>query len=282
MLKLEFYKAIRSRGFLSSLLVGLILCILHAFWVYDYLEAAFFQMIREEGKWAYFTADPSFLQGWMGMDVFSIYGDLFYLVLFPLLAALPYGASLLREEQLGYEKQVVMRSGKRAYFVTKFVIAFLTGGIVVTIPAVLSLGIAMSYLPLIPVESFMEQTGVDAFSMWVGLFQQYPLVYALLYIMLDFVIAGIFAVLSLTICWRMKNAFLGMVLPMMLNLLLPRMLNLAPGFLGELCPLIPYVYIHPGGIASFTGLNVMTGLLLLLLGTGCVYGICSRKEDILN
>ncbi|MCM1494460.1 MAG: hypothetical protein NC089_01515 [Bacteroides sp.] len=282
MLKLEFYKAIRGKGFLTSLVVGIIFCILHAFWAFDYLNTAFFQVIQEERKGAYFTADPSFLQGWMGMDVFSFYGNLFYLTLFPILAALPYGASLLREEQLGYEKQVLVRSGKRAYFMSKLFTAFLTGGIVVTVPVVLSLGIAMSYLPLIPLEQSMAQVGVNANSMWSNLFYQYPLVYVLLYIMLDFLIAGIFAVLSLTICWRMKNAFLGIVLPTMLNFVLVDFLNGAPGMLGKLCPLVPYIYIHPAVIGNYTGTDVIAGLLLIILGTGCVYGICSKREDILS
>lgn len=282
MLRLEFCKAIRGKGFRTSLILGIALSILHAFWVSDYLEQAFFRTIRENGKGAYFNADPSFMQGWIGMDVFSTYGSLFYLTLFPLLAALPYAASLLREEQLGYEKNVMIRSGKTVYFMTKFITAFITGGIVVTVPAVLSLGIAMSYLPLIPVEPLMYQTGITSFSLWGEIFYRSPLLYAVLYLLLDFVIAGVFSVLSLTICWRMKNVFLGMVLPMMLNLALPGVLNLAPGFLKELCPLIPYVYICPGGIGFCTGRDVVAGLLLIFFGAGCMYGIRAKKGDVLS
>jgi hypothetical protein len=277
---MELKKSLRRANVWIAMGLGILLSVLHAIWVSNKLEISFLQRIRENGKNAYFIATPSFMQGWIGMDVFSVYGSLFYLVLFPMLAALPYAASLLRERQLGYDKQAIIRSGRRRYYFAKYISVFLTSGIVVTIPSLISLGIAMTYLPMIPVTAFMYQTGVT--DLWVSIFYSKPLLYAFLYILLDFVIAGTLGIVSLALSWRIENTFMILVLPMMMNLMLVEVLSSAPGFLGELSKYVPYSYIHPGQVRFYSGWNVAIGVAVLFVVSSGYYWYQVYRQDVLS
>lgn len=277
---MELKKALHGKNFWVSLSVGCLLTIFHAIWVADYLNTSFVQRIEENGKNAYFIANPSFMQGWIGMDVFSAYGNLFYVVIFPLLAALPYATSIYHERKLGYDKQMIVRCGKKRYFFVKYLTTFIVAGIAVTVPAVLSLGIAMTYLPLIPMESFMYQTGVSL--LWVNIFYSKPLLYVILYMMVDFAVAGTLGIVSLSFTFFAKSNYMILILPTIMNLLFAESLSSAPNALRQLISYLPYAYAHPGQIAYYSGWHICVSLVVLtMVSCGCAwYQI--RTQDILS
>ncbi len=279
-LKVEIKKALSGYGFLFSISVGIIIVLVQSVAVNRYLHIAFFDITPDEKLYAY-TADVSFLQAWIGQDVVTAFGFLYYLILFPLLACLPYAASHLREKELGYDKICIVQLGKGRYLRNKYMTAFLTGGIAVTFPSLLSVIIAMTYLPIIPETLSMAQTGVSATTLWGVIFYEKPLLYVFLWLALDFVVGGCLAVCGLALTFFVESKFQVLVLPMILNMLLVELLNYAPGILGNLCKLVPYIYVAPAGIAEVSGKMVAVSILLMLLGSAGLYLLTGKRKDVL-
>ncbi|MBQ8317705.1 MAG: hypothetical protein IJX85_05145 [Lachnospiraceae bacterium] len=278
MLRLEIKKVFESKSFLLSLILGMLIVLLQASWVKKYLEVAY---MDSESLVYSRIADVSFLQGWIGQDPFSAYAYMFYLVLFPMLAAMPYGANHFKEHKLGYDKNVICRIGKRKYFITKYIAAFFSGGMVVTIPSVISLMWSMTWLPLIPIDLSMAYTGVNVDSLWGEIFFEHPLLYALLYIALDFVIAGVFSTCSLALTFIVKSEFQIMIFPMLINIFLVELLNYAPGVLGKVCRMVPYCYVSPYSLVAVSGWEIILSLSILMVVTLFTYYYVGRKGDVL-
>ncbi len=278
MLRIELKKALRSKEFFIAVIVVLVIFVAQAFWIKKYLEVAF---INDVDKYSYMTPDVSFMQAWIGQDVFSAYAYMLYSILFPLLAALPYASNHLREHRLGYDKQIISRVGIKKYIGTKYVASFIVGGMVITIPSLLSLMWSMSWLPLIPLDLSIMQTGVTSQSLWAEVFVKYPLVYALLYIMLDFIIGGVLACSALALSYIVQSRFQLIILPMMINLLLVEILNYVPGTIGHLCKLVPYCYISPFSLVPVTALEIFISLSIMVVITYVLYFARGKKRDVL-
>lgn len=277
MLRVELKKAIGTKEFIFSTIVVLGIFYAQAMWVKEYLEIGF---INDNGKYAHITPDVSFMQAWIGQDVFSAYAYMFYSILFPLLAALPYASNHFREHQLGYDKQIVCRVGKKKYNSTKLMTSFIVGGMVISIPSLISLLWSMSWLPLIPLNLGIMQTGITSESMWAEIFVEFPLLYALFYILLDYVIGGILACSALALTYIVKSRFQLLILPMMINLLLVEILNYIPGTIGRLCRMIPYCYISPFSLVPVTGLEIFISLSIIMSMIYILYLVKGKRSDV--
>ncbi len=55
--------------------------------------------------------------------------------IWPILAAMPFGWSYFQERRNGVYNQIVTRSGRQVYFVSKFIGVFVSGGLAVALPA---------------------------------------------------------------------------------------------------------------------------------------------------
>ncbi len=87
---------------------------------------------------------------WMSVGNLSLSAKMFFLI-WPILAALPCGSSLSQDRQSGYYEQVVVRCGRSRYFLGKFTVCFMTGGVAVSLPLVLNLMMnAMIYPICVP------------------------------------------------------------------------------------------------------------------------------------
>ena len=278
MLRIELIKALKSKEFFFSVILVLVIFVAQALWVKEYIVTGF---IVDNGKYAHITPDVSFMQAWIGQDVFSAYAYMFYSVLFPLIAALPYASNHFREHQIGYDKQIVCRVGKKKYISTKYITSFVVGGMVITIPSLISLLWSMSWLPLIPLNLTLMQTGVTSESLWAELFVEYPLLYAILYILLDFVIGGVLACSALSLTHIVKSRFQLLIMPMMINLLLVEIFNYIPGPIGHLCRLVPYCYISPFSLVPVTEVEIIISLSIISMITYILYFMKGKNGDVL-
>lgn len=261
MLRVELYKATHNWRYVFSILIGIVICVAYAFWSHDFL-CGIVGSADADGAILFTLKDISFVDAWLGHDVISACGRIFYISLFPILAAYPYATALLQELKSGYYNVVITRSGRRKYYVTKYIATFLSGGIVVTIPAVLSLLVALTWLPNIPEMRELYMTGVTMRSMWSDIFFSKPLLYCLMYIALDFVVAGIIACLSITISLKAKDGFVSLIFPMILFSVLYDLLGYFNN-LRDIRQLIPNSYVSPAAFDNVTFKSVLISLLCL-------------------
>lgn len=219
MLKLEFRKMFVSWGFLISAIIGLTLAVCQSvgFYFNAYVgQKANYDLAASGGKYSGQIYPTVMLQGWMGQDYASVFQTLFYLLL-PVIAVLPYGASLYQELSSGYLKNVYTRISRGSYLACKYVAAFIGGGTCVAAPLLLSLLISALYLPNLPQNVFMLQATLRNTSLWVDIYFGAPHLYALLFILLAFIFGGLMAVLAIGISQFANNVFTVWLFPFLLN-----------------------------------------------------------------
>lgn len=137
------------------------------------------------------------IDSWICADLISMESFLFFLI-FPLLAALPYGTSYFIDKQSGMVKGLYMRVSRRDYLISKYIATFLSGGIAVTIPLVVNLLCCMSLLPNLVPQSICPGNAIRPSTFLSGVFYSSPTWYLVIYLVIDFVLAGIYSCVALS------------------------------------------------------------------------------------
>ena len=109
MIETELRRAFRSRGMLVVVLVAVILAAgnLYSSLQMDRHFAEIRKMMLEQHDVTYYPYIA--FEKYIGDNMFLPYNGIYY-ILFPILAVLPFGTSLVRDEQLHYTKSEAKRS----------------------------------------------------------------------------------------------------------------------------------------------------------------------------
>lgn len=195
----ECKRGFRSSGFLISCLIGIAICILDLvifckmFWL-DLNEKIVLQM-------------------WIGTDYQLAFNSLYY-VLLPILASLPFGASYYQDIRTGYVKNVCIKISRKEYFAAKSIATFLSAQVAVMMPLLFNLILSMGIVPLrVPEKlTFLNASILDR-SLFAKIFYTVPLLYCILFILLDGMFAGILSLYSICIAEWVESAFSAIVTP---------------------------------------------------------------------
>lgn len=156
---------------------------------------------------------------WIGADK-QLMGAAMYYLLAPLIAALPFGWHFSEELHSGYLHVIVPLSGRKRYFITKLLISFLGGGVLLALPQLFSVLITALYIPAInPSVIYSPYTAIIHGDMFAELFYTDPLGYIMVVIGIDFVFGGLFAWLSLAIAFFVHSRLVTVIAPFLLLLL---------------------------------------------------------------
>lgn len=272
---IEMKKVWKSKSFWVSLLLGMILAAMSALYMIEsYLEPL--TSGEMEGVWG--LQSISLYNSWIGGEI-SSFGFTGFFYLLPLLAALPYGWSYFQEKQSGYAGMIAMRAGRKNYFLAKFAATFLSGGLVIFIPLVVNLLAVACFVPArLPLIIHRTYYGVEYGSMWAELFYTHPLIFVFMYLVLDFVFAGFFACLCMTVAFFSRNSLAVILLPY-LSILFLHHCRLFTQYtnVDEISPLY---YLHSTCLTNFVNgwIVLGEGVLLAVLTLGIVLGIGAKRE----
>lgn len=156
---------------------------------------------------------------WIGGEGYSFSTQLLFLI-FPLLSALPYGASYFDDKKSGYLKQLYIRAPKRHVIVSRYIASFTTGAAVVAWPLLLNLSVsALIYPALRPQPSTMmftpTMTGFMCYTYTTS-----PWLYCMVYIVIIAVFYGFFSCLGLAAGTVFKHKVFVLGLPLITYLLM--------------------------------------------------------------
>ena len=211
LLKMECRKAMGNRFFFIVLGVGCLFALMSALYDIELYFQSRQQLAALGGN--QIVQALGLYNKWIGGESYSLGFTLFFTLL-PLLACFPYGWSYCIEKKSGYTGMVIIRGGKNKYFLAKYIATFLSGGVAVLIPLVFNFITVACYVPGIkPSIIYQMYYSVSHSTMWSAIFYTRPLIYVLLYLMLDFLFAGLFAVLALTFSIFLKNRLAVVLLP---------------------------------------------------------------------
>ena len=218
LLKLELKKAFCSRWFAAALLIGMVLagiCACTAA-VSFYGEGGPAEYIKECIADDVVPQDgldsDTLYNSWLGAKTDTSSVVFFYLV--PLIAVLPCGWSCSEEINNGYLKLIVPRVGRRRYFSAKLIAAFASGGAAVALPLLFSLMITAAIVPAVEPHPYNSiYYSVLHGDMLSSMAYSHPLLYALVYIGIDFLLAGCFACLTIVVSLYSEKRVAALIIP---------------------------------------------------------------------
>ncbi len=199
-LKSELWKAFHNKMFPLALAVGLLMS------AANILQNSATVAELTENTLRLLQEDPErFSGGHGGFSLFMLWlliyfslGALAFDFYWPILAALPYGWSYLKERRSGVYDQLVTRMGKKAYFRAKYVAVFLSGGAVVGGTALFDLLVNALICP-VETPNIMDLPPVSNGSCLSALYFHAPWLFCLAFCGLAFLWGGVTGTLCLAV-----------------------------------------------------------------------------------
>lgn len=150
---------------------------------------------------------------WIPVDRIEFWANLFVFVA-PMLVALAYSWSLRSELTAGYAQVIYVASGRPRFYLAKAIVTFVAGGLVVAVPLIVDFAILSCFLPLYT-PSIVDVTAFGIYSQvpLSSLFYQAPWAFVIIRILIDFILAGLWATLVLGLSLFLRNRVLLMVVP---------------------------------------------------------------------
>lgn len=218
LLEIEIKKAVKNKFFWLSIILGMFFCLLSGIeTVKNYL---ILQEQLEELKGNPMTQAFGLYNMWIGGECNSIGYVLFY-SFYPLLAVLPYGFSYSMDRKIGYDKLLIIRTGRLQYFLVKYITAFICGGLVITIPLVCNFIGTACFIPAVkPSILYDIYYPVRYGSLWSELYFSQPFVFVCKYLLLDFIFAGLFGCMGILVSFFFEKVITAVFLPYFLILIL--------------------------------------------------------------
>lgn len=203
-LRLELHRMFRSKGLLAALAIGLLFTGSHIITIVLPYAKMNEGIAYDNPMCIPFSACMFF----MGYDMYGWQGQIYYRLL-PLLAAIPYANSYFCDISQGYIKNLQVRCKKKHYLTAKYLVTFISGGITVVTPLIVDYLLCLAFLPVYqPIRS----TGLYAIS-FVYFYYTHTIIYILLFLAVDFVIGGLYAVLGLLGAEIIANKYLIVIFP---------------------------------------------------------------------
>ena len=132
---IELKKALRSKEFLIALFVGIGIVLLNNWHTVNnmkYIINTYNELYN--GRLNDYS-EYNVYRLWIGNDYFTFGTTAFFYVL-PFLGLLAYSWSLCQERICGYERNVITRTSRMVYYLSKYIATFIVGGLVITIPLI--------------------------------------------------------------------------------------------------------------------------------------------------
>lgn len=220
---------------------------------------------------------------WMSVRHSTVWATLLYYVL-PLLAVIPYAWSLVGERRSGYVVEVYSRASRGRYFGAKALAAFLAGGVVAVIPQVLNFLTLMAFFPLATPDVFDAlYVGIFEDNLWAELFYGVPALYVALYLLLDFLYCGLWAVLVLAIGYTTKNRVVVLAAPYLALVILQFVNERIFFYLGGIrgIQLSVFENLHAYSVQYVqSGSVILAELVLMLVAALLLAWYGARKDEL--
>ena len=220
----------------------------------------------------------SLYNSWIGGEPFSL-GYLLFFTLLPILASIPYADSLCAERVNGYSRNVIMKVGRKIYLTSKAIAAFLTGALAVFLPLCFNFVLTACVVPAIqPTRIYGQYYANTSGSMWSVLFYRHPLIFVILYLLLDMFFGGVFAMMSLAVGAFVSRRIVAIAIPYILILSLKYLMNFTLYlFPKDICPLS---FLHASDLLIDVDgrIVVAEGVLFLGMAIGMLVWHTKKSE----
>lgn len=282
-LRTELKKALYNKMLWIAIGIGLLFC------CGDILENIpqiqdYTQMIL---SWSVSAQDRKVGTGHMGFSLFYLwmglcpntYSGYLFFTIWPVLTAMAYGWSYNEERRSGVYNQIAARSSVVAYYVSKYIAVFISGGLAIGIPMLVNLlgnALVCPYEPISPIAGPVSNQYFLS-----ELFYTCPWAYGLAWCGTTFLLGGTAACLCFTVGAKLRYSVIVILTPYAIYVALDALLaSFGIAFMNEvnliLSPL-RMIYATPGfGNPEWF---LFTALLVLIAGSFTIgYWQVTRHE----
>lgn len=270
MLRIELRRVKKSRLFWGTLMTGMLLLALQIY--KDVIPKA----LNPLGGYIGVSTQPYRLYtSWVGGDKINVYISA-YIYIFPILAACAYAVTYYTDYRDGYIKNIVTRTSRKNYLIGKYIAAFVSSGITVTMPLVINFLVTAALLP--SMTAFLGENYMFPKELMSELFYYHPLSYVLIFFVIYFVYGGAVACLILAGSYFIKNVFLLSLFPFVLFYAI----NIMSVYVNSeyLLSISPHKILNIGGSYT-TWLTVVGEAVVFILPATIMYFLKGVKDDII-
>jgi len=284
-LRLEIKKAIQNRYFVASIAIGCLIALVLFFTQAGAMTQYFrdFATNQAEGGVQGNPFLPMFtvFNQWLGGLSFGLAPTVFFFI-FPLLISIPYGWSHAYEQRNGYIRQMVLRMGRRQYYVSKYAATFISAGLAMVIPLLFSFLISLIVFPAItPDVSYYTSYGVFAEALMSQWYYSQPFLYVGAYLLLDFFFCGLLGGIAFAIAASVKNRITCMLAPFFIAILFEYLNRTAFPPQYAFPEFSPLNFLHPAQFAHRASwIVIIAEAVLLVWLTLGVTMLSSKKREI--
>lgn len=213
-LKTELWKAFHNNMLILSLSIGILLAIAdvaqNAGLVAELTEITLESVANGSGSGAH--GGYSLFVLWIAANGMNFGSRNFYLI-WPVLAALPFGWSYFQERRNGAYNQVICRTGRNTYYAAKYLSVFISGGVAISVPVTLNLLlnalVCPDSIPLLGVTPIMNG------SFFSALYYTKPWLHSLIWCGVDFLWGGVVSCLCLAFGTTFRYQIMVILAPFM-------------------------------------------------------------------
>lgn len=199
-------------------------------------------------------------EGWIGCGTFSLQSFLYYMIL-PLIVAGSYADSLYTERKSGYLKNILLRVDVDQYIRSKLIAVFVESGMLFTLPLLLSFLMAAAVLPNHLPQLTCAGTLIRGTSLFGELYYAHPLVYTCIWLLMDFVYAGLIGCVSMLYSFFVEHRFYIYAVPFITWMFMNSIFGIANQ---EGCS--PIYFLNPGyGKANGIAILAYAGVFVLVI-----------------
>lgn len=269
MYTLEIRRAFCNYRFWIAALVGVVFAAAHfvaadGWTYYQMISGAGADMLKMEYPGSVFNV-------WLGSSLSMMSTAMVFVM--PVLAVVPYGATLAWDKKNGYINQIVTRAGVRKYLRAKYAAAFLSAGIIGVIPYAASLLITHIFIPSVKPYMAVGGYAIIEGNPFAGLFYTHPYVCAALEMAVIFLFWGLVSVLSLLVTYADSSMLIILVFPFIVLFLLH---TACTGIGVPECSPIHYMNITYFERDTFPAFSVQV-LVLVVLGLIFMSGVLEAE-----
>ncbi len=266
-LKAEYYRIIKNKMTYVAMGINVFLVVLHFL-----LEILPYWNINSMGKMLK-TYPLGLFEKWIGGESASVYPAL-YFMLAPLISAIPYGGSLQEDLKTGYVENVCTKVKKETYFMAKYIVAFSTS-LITVIPLMLNFVLTAMTLPAIIPQSCGGFYTISASKFMGDLFYSCPLLYVLIFFLLNMIVWGLLATSSILVFGVVKSVYAAILMPFLVSMVLFGITQVS-----EYDMIAPLLYLQPSQPYPVDGAIIIFEIIVFSLG-GLIYWYQVKKKEII-
>ena len=217
LLKIEFMKSLKNKYFVFSVVFGFLVTILSFLYNYELYTTAVKDTELANNTFGIIynpmNGMNTLYNSWVGGEAYTIGTTVFFFI-FPILIAIPYGWSYCSELKNGYIRNVSIRSGKKEYYICKYISTFISGGLAMLIPLLSNFILTACFIPAYaPQVRYMQYYAIFSNTFMSDIFYQHPNLYILIYMFIDFVFCGLTVCVSCSVAIIIKSRICAVLAP---------------------------------------------------------------------